>query len=116
MKYINTIGKRALFKPLIQSRSVQSAIMVLPPGQSSSDGAENEHPKSEQWLYVIAGSARAVVGRRTLKIKTGALLLIEKNEPHRITNAGRAPLVTLNFYVPPAYTRSGEVRPAIATH
>ena len=38
--------------------------------------------------------------------------LIEKGEAHRITNTGRSPLVTLNFYVPPAYTSEGEELPA----
>jgi hypothetical protein len=37
-----------------------------------------------------------------------ALLLIEKGEPHQIINTG-APLVTINFYSPPAYRKNGEL-------
>lgn len=84
--------------------------MVLQPGQSTGD-KENEHPRAEQWLYVISGAGRARVGRRSVKLGQGSLLLIEKNEKHQVENPGRtAPLVTLNFYVPPAYSRRGEVR------
>jgi hypothetical protein len=35
--------------------------------------------------------------------------LIEKREPHQITNTGNTLLFTVNFYVPPAYTPHGDV-------
>jgi mannose-6-phosphate isomerase-like protein (cupin superfamily) len=113
MKRISTTNKRGLFKPLLQSPAVQAAIMTLRPGQSSSDQPENEHPKAEQWLYVISGQGRAKGTRRTVKLKTGDLLLIEKSEPHQITNTGRKPMVTINFYTPPAYSNDGEVKPSV---
>jgi mannose-6-phosphate isomerase-like protein (cupin superfamily) len=53
------------------------------------------------------------VGKRTIRIAARSLLLIEKGEPHKITNTGRSPLVTLNFYVPPAYTKGGDVKVAV---
>jgi mannose-6-phosphate isomerase-like protein (cupin superfamily) len=34
--------------------------------------------------------------------------LIEKGEPHQITNTGEVPLVTLNLYAPPAYDKQGD--------
>ncbi len=52
MKHIATAGKKNLFLPLIESADVQAATMVLPPGQSSSDEVTDEHPQSEQWLFV----------------------------------------------------------------
>jgi mannose-6-phosphate isomerase-like protein (cupin superfamily) len=40
-----------------------------------------------------------------------SLLLIERDERHQVENTGRRrPLITLNFYVPPAYDGRGEVR------
>ncbi len=113
MKLINTSSARGLLVPLLASRGVQAAKMVLRPGESSSDEPENEHPKSEQWLLVISGRGKARVGRRTLQLKAGSLLLIEKGESHQITCMGRKPLVTLNFYAPPAYGDEGEVRKAV---
>jgi mannose-6-phosphate isomerase-like protein (cupin superfamily) len=110
MKYISTVGKKDLFKPLIESQSVQAATMVLQPGQSSSAEITDEHPKSEQWLFVVSGSGRAKVAHRSVNLKAGSLVLIEPNEPHQITNTAKSPLVTINFYAPPAYTRKGNVK------
>ena len=88
-------------------------MMTLRPGQSSSEEPENEHPKAEQWLYVISGSGKAKVGRRRVQIKMGSLLLIERREPHQITNTGRSALVTLNLYVPAAYDKHAEVKASV---
>jgi len=112
MKHIAMAGKKALFTPLLKSRQVQAATMVLPPGKSSSDEITDEHPASEQWLFVVSGAGRAKFrNRRSLSLKPGSLLLIEKNEPHQITNTGQVPLVTINFYAPPAYSSEGDVLP-----
>ena|SRR5689334_2385717 len=113
MKHLNTTKKKGLFKPLMESAAVQAAMMVLKPGQSSSDEVENEHPRAEQWMFVVSGSGRATVGRRSVKVAEGSLLLIEKGEAHRITNTGRREMVTVNFYAPPAYSGGGEVRPSV---
>jgi mannose-6-phosphate isomerase-like protein (cupin superfamily) len=115
MKHIDTNSNRAFFKPLLQSSSVQAAIMVLKPRQSSSEEVENEHPKAEQWLFVIAGAGTARVGRRSVPLKAGSLLLIEMKERHKVTNTGKTQMVTLNFYAPPAYASSGDVKPIVTT-
>lgn len=56
----------------------------------------------------MSGTGTARLGRRSVKLRTGSLLLIEKREPHSITNTGRTNLVTMNIYVPPAYDGKGE--------
>ena len=109
MKHVKTGAYRSFFKVLTDTRSVQAAKMVLPPGQSSGEFGD-EHPRSEQWLFVISGTGRARVGKSRVALKANSLLLIEKDEPHQITNTGKQPLVTLNFYSPPAYTTDGELR------
>ena len=38
------------------------------------------------------------------------LVLIERGEKHEICNTGTEALKTLNFYVPPAYTKAGNER------
>ena len=86
-------------------------MMTLRPGQSSSDQVENEHSRCEQWLYVVKGTARATINKRTVHLKPNDLLLIEKGEPHKITNTAKTALVTLNLYAPPAYTDKGDVKP-----
>jgi mannose-6-phosphate isomerase-like protein (cupin superfamily) len=44
-------------------------------------------------------------------LRAGTLLLIERGERHEIRNTGRAPLRTLNVYVPPAYRKDGNELP-----
>lgn len=82
--------------------------MTLRPGTSSSEDSSNEHAWSEQWLYVVAGRGRARISGRTVQLAPGMLVLIQKREPHLITNTGRTNLVTVNVYVPPAYGADGE--------
>lgn len=79
-----------------------AAEMVIPPG-GSEGGPDNKHLKSDQWLFVVAGSGEAIVNRKRRSLKTNTLLLIERGEMHEIRNSGREPLRTLNFYVPPTY-------------
>ncbi|MDB5323613.1 MAG: Cupin 2 conserved barrel domain protein [Phycisphaerales bacterium] len=113
MKHLNVSKNRVHFKVLAQGSSSQAAMMTLRGGESSSDAVENEHPKAEQWVYVIRGSGRAKTRGRSVAIRAGSLVLIEKGEAHQISNTGRGVLVTLNVYAPPAYTAAGEVRGAV---
>jgi mannose-6-phosphate isomerase-like protein (cupin superfamily) len=102
---------RATRKPFVvlhRTRSSQAATMTLAPGETSSESSANEHAWAEQWLYVISGRGTARVGRRTIALQPGSLLLIEKREPHQICASARSRLVTVNVYVPPAYDKSGE--------
>ena len=113
MKHLNVSKHRSKFKVIAQGSSSQAAMMTLKSGESSSDKPEDEHPKAEQWLFVVSGTGRAKFNGRSVRLKEGSLLLIEKNEAHQITNTGELPLVTLNFYAPPAYDENGEVRPSV---
>jgi mannose-6-phosphate isomerase-like protein (cupin superfamily) len=109
MRHIKTGSQRGFFKVLASSDSAQAAMMVLRPGKKSGETIENEHPNAEQWLFVVSGSGTAHVGKRKVNLQANSLLLVEKGEAHRIDNTGRRPLITLNFYVPPAYDREGDV-------
>jgi mannose-6-phosphate isomerase-like protein (cupin superfamily) len=84
--------------------------MVIQPGDAEG-GPTNRHRGSDQWLYVLAGSGTATVDGHRHDLRGGSLLLIERGETHEIRNTGRHPLRTLNFYVPPAYTISGNPLP-----
>lgn len=110
MKHILTSNENQLFSPLLNTTAVQAAVMVLQPGESSSESIADEHPASEQWLFVIDGFGVAVTHQQNVEIEPGSLILIETDEPHQIRNTGKSPLRTLNFYAPPAYTSTGQVR------
>jgi len=91
-------------------------MMVLRPGETSDEELGNEHPRSEQWVYVVAGNGSVRVAAkakniRTQRIRTGDVVLIEKGERHQFKNTGGKTLRTLNLYSPPAYTANGEIKP-----
>jgi len=84
--------------------------MILAPGQTEG-GSDNCHRGSDQWLYVVSGTGRAIVKGKRYLLEAGTLLLSEQGETHEITNTGRRPLRTLNIYVPPAYRKNGDLLP-----
>ena len=99
------------FRVAIDDRRAQAAQMTIPPG-GKEGGPDNRHRGADQWMFVVAGRGEATIGRRKLQLGRGSLLLIERGEKHEIRNVGRGDLKTLNFYVPPAYTKAGNERPA----
>jgi mannose-6-phosphate isomerase-like protein (cupin superfamily) len=107
MKHVKLRGKRPAFKVLLESASAQAATMILAPGESTGE-PDNEHPKCEQWLYVVSGRGTVLAGGKRKPIEAGSLVLIEKREVHQVTATGDQPLVTFNVYVPPAYTPGSE--------
>jgi mannose-6-phosphate isomerase-like protein (cupin superfamily) len=98
------------FRVAIGNRRAQAATMTLGPGDSEG-GPDNRHRGADQWLFVTSGTGVAIVNGKRLSLKTGSLVLIERGDRHQIRNTGRTPLKTLNVYVPPAYTKSGDELP-----
>ena len=98
------------FSVALGNKRAQVATMVIAPGDCEG-GPDNRHRGADQWLFVLSGKGSALVGRRTHALRTNSLLLIEKGITHEIRNTGRTPLRTLNVYVPPAYTKSGDELP-----
>jgi mannose-6-phosphate isomerase-like protein (cupin superfamily) len=98
------------FRVALGNRRSQAAEMVLGPADSEG-GPDNRHRGSDQWLYVVAGTGVAIINGKRRPLRAGVLVLIEHGDTHEIRNNGRGPLRTLNFYVPPAYTKSGEPLP-----
>ena len=98
------------FRVALGNRRSQAAEMVLPPGDAEGDG-DNRHRGADQWLYVVAGTGAATVNGKRHRLRAGMLVLIERGDEHEIKNTGRGPLRTLNVYVPPAYTTSGDELP-----
>jgi mannose-6-phosphate isomerase-like protein (cupin superfamily) len=117
MKSIKTEKYPGKFHVVAATRAAQAAVMTLKRGEVSDEKVSNEHPRSEQWLYVVSGSGTATVvktsgSRRTVKLQTGSLLVIEKRERHQIRNTGWRMLRTINVYAPPAYSGDGQVKPS----
>lgn len=98
------------FRITIGNKRSQAAEMVLGPGDSEG-GPDNRHRGADQWLFVLSGTGAATVNGKRFQLRAGSLVLIERDDTHEIRNSGRGLLRTLNVYVPPAYTSSGDPRP-----
>ena len=98
------------FRVALGNARAQAAEMVLAPGGAEGD-ARNRHRGAVQWLYVVSGTGVARVNGRRIALRPGTLLVIEHRDRHEVRNTGRAPLRTLNVYVPPAYTKHGNPLP-----
>lgn len=103
------LERRAGFHVGLTTRNAQAATLILPPG-GKVGGPDNRHAGSDQWLYVIEGTGRARVNGRTVPMRAGTVLLVERGDAHEIRNTGRGQLKTFNLYQPPAYRRDGEPR------
>jgi mannose-6-phosphate isomerase-like protein (cupin superfamily) len=99
------------FRVAFGNRRAQAAEMVIAPGDAEGD-ARNRHRGADQWLFVVSGTGVATVNGRRHPIRAGTLILIERGDEHEIRNTGRAPLRTLNVYVPPAYDTDESELPA----
>jgi len=97
-----TVDSEEGFNIIAGTDRSQAATMAIDRG-GSTGGPDNRHTESDQWLYVLSGSATATVKGEKVKLTPGTLLLIEAGEPHEIVNNGSEPFRTLNFYAPPAY-------------
>jgi len=98
------------FRVVIGNARGQAATMTIAPGDAEG-GADNRHRGADQWMFVEAGRGVAIVNGRRHSLRSGSLILIERGQRHEIRNTGRAPLRTLNIYVPPAYTKAGDELP-----
>ena len=98
------------FKVVLANRRAQAATMTIEPGDAEG-GPDNRHRGADQWLFVESGTGTAIVEGRRHALRAGTLILNERGNHHEIRNTGRRPLRTLNVYVPPAYTKSGDELP-----
>lgn len=91
-----------MLRVLHTTEGAQAAVMALEEGQVSGEFA-NEHPDSEQWLFLLDGGGSVRVGERPAPLAAGDLLVIPKGALHQVTGPNR----TLSFYSPPAYPEDG---------
>src|SRR6266478_1256278 len=103
MKISNIHDATSWFAVLCTSRKSQVATMTLSPGKSSSPKG-NEHPKSDQVLFVIDGEVLAQVGNERATLTKGDVMIVPAGAAHRFTNRSASPALTVNAYAPPRPT------------
>ncbi|HEX3672369.1 MAG TPA: cupin domain-containing protein [Candidatus Cybelea sp.] len=90
------------FSVIDNGSSLQTAVMVLLPGEESGP-LGNEHPKSEQVLFVHEGSVEAQIGDKIFEMSAGDSAIVPKDATHRFINRSQTRAVTFNVYAPKAY-------------
>ena len=93
---------RSGFGVLENGTQLQTAAMILKDGDASGP-LGNEHPQSEQVLYVVSGEVEAEIGDRRFRMRAGDSAIVPAGLPHRFTNRGSEPALTFNVYAPKAY-------------
>jgi mannose-6-phosphate isomerase-like protein (cupin superfamily) len=102
MESHNIFSGDTAFAVLQTTERSQTSVMILHPGESSSE-APSRHPKSDQILLLVEGSLTAEIGSSRRDLRPGDSVIVEANTPHRFTNSGDARAVTFSVYAPPAY-------------
>ena len=98
------------FRVALTNARAQVATMSIAPGDAEGS-PRNRHRAVDQWLFVLSGKGTALVNGKRSALKAGTLLFIERKDRHEIKCTGRTLLRTLNFYVPPGYTKGGNELP-----
>ena len=107
MDVVHTKLVKRFFKVLQTSKRAQTAMMTLNPGEESGPMG-NDHPKSEQVLFVVSGQLVAEVGTKRRTLKAGDCVHVPLRARHRFVNRSKRPAVTFNVYAPPAYDADEE--------
>jgi mannose-6-phosphate isomerase-like protein (cupin superfamily) len=102
MKTSNIRDAKSWFDVLQTSRKTQMATMTLAPGKSSGPKG-NEHPRSEQVLFVVEGEVLAEIGDEKTTLRKGDCTIVPAGVDHRFVNHGGSPAITFNVYSPPVY-------------
>jgi mannose-6-phosphate isomerase-like protein (cupin superfamily) len=90
------------FLLLDNGRALQTAVMVLESGEESGP-LGNEHPSSEQVLFVFEGAVEAEIDGRRFQMRAGDSTIVPNGARHRFVNRAAQRAVTFNVYAPKAY-------------
>lgn len=77
---------------------LQSFKMVLPPDPRARP--EQQSHEGYEWMYVLEGRARLVLGGRDLLLEPGEVVEFDTRVPHWVGNPGPAPLELLAIFGP----------------
>jgi mannose-6-phosphate isomerase-like protein (cupin superfamily) len=102
MKRANIKDAEKFFTVLQTAEKSQVASMRLSPGKSSGPKG-NEHPHSEQILFVVEGEILAEIGDERALLRRGDCIIVQRGIAHKFSNLAASAAVTLNVYSPPAY-------------
>ena len=91
---------------LFTGKAMQLTVMSIPPGK---DIGLEQHPATDQFLRVEAGSARIVMGSSKDKLddsrelEKDSAVIVPAGTWHNIINTGNEPLKLYSIYAPPQH-------------
>lgn len=61
------------------------------------------HPVSEEILFIVSGTAKAVVDEKTFDVRGGDAILLPAGSVHNLTNTGSTNLAVITIASPPQF-------------
>ena len=81
---------RRCISPVLPGRGIDWVLNTLPPGAATGEFVAHRRGVSE-YIFVLKGRLRAVIGRRTILVEEGDSLYFEADTGHAFTNLGAEP-------------------------
>lgn len=81
---------RRCLSPVLPGRGIDLVLNTLPPGASTGEFTAHR-PGVSEYIYILRGRLRAVIGDRTVIAETGDSLYFEADAGHAFTNLGTEP-------------------------
>ncbi|MFJ6213878.1 helix-turn-helix domain-containing protein [Streptomyces sp. NPDC092296] len=79
---------------------LQAYKLILPPVRSGREELEQRVHEGYEWLYVLAGRLRLVLGEHDLVLTTGEAAEFDTRVPHGFVSAGPEPVELLSLFGP----------------
>lgn len=84
---------------------------ILPPGRNTEPEPELKVHEGYEWLYVLSGRLRLVLGSRDLVLTAGEAAEFDTRTPHAFGNAGSQPVEFLSLFGPQGERMHVRARP-----
>jgi transcriptional regulator with XRE-family HTH domain len=96
---------------LIQKAGGTQAYKLIIPGATGSAEPEAQSHEGYEWLYVLSGRLRLMLGDRSLTLASGEVAEFDTRVPHWMGNAGATPVELLILYGPQGERAHVRARP-----
>jgi len=83
-----------------QAGGPQAYKVVMPPGQTPDDTGGLKTHEGYEWLYVLSGRLRLVIGEHDLVLGVGEAAEFDTRLPHWLGSAGKGPAEVLSLFGP----------------
>jgi transcriptional regulator with XRE-family HTH domain len=94
-----------------QAGGLQAYKQVFPPGWRAEQQEQQTH-EGYEWLYVLSGRVRLLLGRRDFVLAAGEVVEFDTRVPHAFANPFREPAEVLTLFGPQGERMHVRARPA----